>query len=310
LDEADASGLAAWKEQHAMHEPTVAVIGAGIMGSAIATRLLACGLAVTVFDLDAGKVAALVEKGARAARSSEAATMGNRFILLSLNHADIVRAVVFGTDGVVGAATPDRLLIDMSSIDPAETTRMAAELRTRTGMGWVDAPLSGGVPGALSGHLTVMAGGSETDFERAREVLRHLADNCTLMGENGAGQTTKLINQLFCAVLFETLAEAVKLAEAGGVDPHRLPAALAGGRADSAILQEFMGKFARRDFTPTGRIDNMLKDLEALAAFASRLDKPLSLTAAVLALHRHLVASGLGPRDSAEMMRPLDGTLA
>lgn len=190
----------------------------------------------------------------------EEAVSRSAFCVLSLNHANIVRAVVFGEKGVAPAANADKLLIDMSSIDPADTADMAMRLRRETGMAWVDCPLSGGVPGALSGRLTIMAGGSAEDFERARVVMRHLAANYTLMGASGAGQTTKLINQLFCAVLFQAVAEAVKLAEAGGVDPAAIPAALAGGRADNRIMQEFMAKFAARDFSPTGRIDNMLKD--------------------------------------------------
>jgi len=130
------------------------------------------------------------------------------------------------------------------------------------------------------------------------------------MGPSGAGQTTKLINQLFCAVAFEAVAEAVKLAEAGGVDPALIPSALAGGRADSRIMQEFMGKFARRDYEPTGRIDNMLKDLDSLQAFALKTKTPLPMTGTVVEIHRLLCASGLGPRDSAEMMRLLDGKLS
>lgn len=286
---------------------SVSVVGAGLMGSAIAARLLEVGCAVTVFDLDAAKVAALVGKGAKAAASVAEATAASQFSILSLNHADIVRAVVFGENGVAAAASADKLLIDMSSIDPRDTAQMADKLRAETGMAWVDCPLSGGVPGALAGQLTVMAGGSATDFERAREVMRHLCANYTLMGPNGAGQTTKLINQLFCAVAFQAVAEAVKLAEAGGVDPQLIPAALAGGRADSRIMQEFMGKFARRDFSPTGRIDNMLKDLDSLQAFALKTKTPLPMTGQVVEIHRLLCAAGLGPKDSAEMMRLLDG---
>lgn len=286
---------------------TVAVVGAGIMGSAIARRLVDQGWTVSVHDLDAAKLAALVAAGARAAGSVAAAVGASRFTILSLNHADIVRAVVFGENGVLGVASPDRLLIDMSSIDPVETARMSAELRTRTGMAWVDCPLSGGAPGALAGKLTVMAGGAAEDFERAREVMADLCANYTLMGPSGAGQTTKLINQLFCAVAFEAVAEAVKLAEAGGVDPTLVPAALAGGRADSRIMQEFMVKFARRDYSPTGRIDNMLKDLDSLQAFALKTRTPLPMTAAVVEINRLLCAAGLGPRDSAEVMRLLDG---
>ena len=290
-------------------QKTVSVIGAGIMGSAITRRLLERGWNVSVYDLDVAKLAPLVDAGASGAVSVAAATAASRFIILSLNHADIVRAAVFGENGVLTAASPDRLLIDMSSIDPAETARMSVELKGKGRMAWVDCPLSGGAPGALSGKLTVMAGGAPDDFERAREVMADLCANYTLMGASGAGQTTKLINQLFCAVAFEAVAEAVKLAEAGGVDPALIPAALAGGRADSRIMQEFMAKFARRDYTPTGRIDNMLKDLDSLQAFALKTKTPLPMTGAVVEIHRLLCAAGLGPRDSAEMMRLLDGKL-
>jgi 2-hydroxy-3-oxopropionate reductase len=285
----------------------IAIIGAGIMGSAIATRLLACGHHAAVFDLDATKVAALVAKGAAAAITAAAAAQGAEYVILSLNHAEIVRKAVFGPEGVATSATTGKLLIDMSSIDPAATADMAAQLETSTGMAWVDCPLSGGVPGALAGRLTVMAGGRSENFERARTVMQDLCANYTLMGGSGAGQTTKLVNQLFCALAFQAVAEAVKLAEAGGVDPAKIPAALAGGRADSRIMQEFMPKFAARDFTPSGRLDNMLKDLDSVQAFALKTRTPLPLTGAVTEIHRMLIAMGLGPADSAEAMRLLDG---
>jgi 2-hydroxy-3-oxopropionate reductase len=285
----------------------IAVIGAGIMGSAIATRLLDCSHSVHVFDIDAAKVAALAEKGAKAASSPAEATKASRFVILSLNHADIVRKAVFGDGGVADAAGHGKLLIDMSSIDPAATAQMAARLKEYAGMAWVDCPLSGGVPGALAGKLTVMAGGAKEDFERARAVMKDLAANYTLMGGSGAGQTTKLVNQLFCSIAFQAVAEAVKLAEAGGVDPAKIPAALAGGRADGRIMQEFMTKFAARDFTPTGNLGNMLKDLDSIQAFAQLTRTPLPLTSAVTEIHRLLVAMGLGSKDNAEAMRLLDG---
>jgi 2-hydroxy-3-oxopropionate reductase len=152
-----------------------------------------------------------------------------------------------------------------------------------------------------------MVGGDAADFERARTVMQHLCANYTLMGPSGAGQTTKLINQLFCAVAFQAVAEAVKLAEAGGVDPTIIPQALAGGRADNRIMREFMAKFAKRDYALTGRIDNMLKDLDSLQAFALKTKTPLPMTGQVVEIHRLLCAAGLGSRDSAEMMRLLDG---
>lgn len=285
----------------------ISIIGAGIMGTAIATRLLSCGHNLHVFDIDEHKVAGLVQRGAKAAPTIAAATKVSDFVILSLNHADIVRIAVFGPEGVQGSASNQKILIDMSSIDPGATVIMAAQLESTTGMVWVDCPLSGGMPGALAGKLTIMAGGSAPNFERARIVMQDLAANYTLMGGIGAGQTTKLVNQLFCAIAFQAVAEAVKLAEAGGVDPQKIPAALAGGRADSRIMQEFMAKFAARDFAPTGRLDNMLKDLDSVQAFALATKTPLPLTSAVTEIHRLLIAMGLGAKDSAEAMRLLDG---
>ncbi len=282
----------------------IAVIGAGIMGTAIATRLLETGNRVRVFDLDADRVAKLAEKGATAAASPAEATAQSNFVILSLNHANIVRSVVFGEGGVAQAASAGKILIDMSSIDPSETAKMAEQLAAETGMKWVDCPLSGGAPRALTGELTIVAGGEKEDFDHAYTAMQHLSANYTLMGPSGAGQTTKLINQLFCAVAFQAVAEA------GGVDPAIIPQALAGGRADNRIMQEFMGKFAARDYSPTGRIDNMLKDLDALQAFAMKTKTPLPMTGQVVEIHRLLCAAGLGAKDSAEMMRLLDGRLS
>ena len=285
----------------------VAVIGAGIMGSAITRRLLECGHALAVFDLDRTKVDALVAQGARAVASAAQAAAASDFIITSLNSAAIVHAAVFGAGGVAEAANASKLLIDMSSIDPPSTRSFAKTLREQKGMGWVDAPLSGGAPKALLGKLTVMAGGAAEDVARARAVMDSLCATYTHMGPSGAGQTTKLVNQLLCAIGFQAVAEAVRLAEAGGVDAAQLAKALAGGRADSQILQEFGPKMAARDCTPTGRIDNMLKDLEAVQAFAQQQRLPLPLTGAVSELHRSFVAAGIGAEDTVAMMRQFSG---
>ncbi|CAN7496993.1 NAD(P)-dependent oxidoreductase [Variovorax paradoxus] len=290
------------------HRQRIAVIGVGIMGSAIARRLLECGHAVSVFDPDKAKVQALQAQGAHAAPTAADAAAASDFVITSLNAAAVVERALFGENGVVDApADAQRLVIDMSSIDPPSTRRLAQTLRERTGMGFVDAPLSGGAPKALLGQLTVMAGGSVEDVTRARAVMDSLCANYTHMGESGAGQTTKLVNQLLCAIGFQAVAEAVRIAEAGGVDASKLPAALAGGRADSQILREFGPKMAARDYTPTGRIDNMLKDLEAVQSFAQGQRLPLPLAGIVSELHRTFVAAGLGPEDTAAMMRQFDG---
>lgn len=281
----------------------VAVIGIGVMGSAIAGRLLDTGASVSVFDVAPGKCDALAERGARVAISPHDATEAATFVITSLNDADVVESAVFGRDGVAGAAIADKLLVDMSSIDAGRTAAMAERLTAETGMGWVDAPLSGGAPAAAQGTLTLMVGGNDNDVERADPLLSRLSNRITHLGGPGAGQTVKLINQILCANHFMAVAEALRFAEEHGMDATKIPAALAGGRADSSILQEFMGKMARRDFSPTGRIDNMLKDLETVqvASVARRI--PMPCTSLIADLHRMLVAGGLGPADSAEYIR-------
>lgn len=284
----------------------VAVIGVGIMGNAIARRLAACGHDLAVFDLDRGKLGPLVALGARAPASAAEAARGAAFVITSLNSAAIVRGAVFGAAGVSEGLDAGALLIDMSSIDPPSTRALGEELRQRCGAGWVDAPLSGGAPRALLGQLTVMAGGTDADVARAHALMTDLCANYTHMGPAGAGQTTKLVNQLLCAIGFQAVAEAVRLAEAGGVDARRLSQALGGGRADSRILAEFGPKMAARDFTPTGRIDNMLKDLEAVQAFCRSHHLPLPLVGLVSELHRTFVAAGLGAEDTAAMMKQFE----
>jgi 2-hydroxy-3-oxopropionate reductase len=285
----------------------IAVIGAGVMGSAIATRLMAVGHLVHVFDLDTSKITRLVDKGARAASSPAVAAADVDFVLLSLNSAAIVEAAVFGPGGVAEAANAEKLLVDMSSIDPQATRTLAGRLKRDTGMGWVDCPLSGGAPGALAGRLTVMAGGSDADFDRARDVMGCLTANYTLMGSVGAGQTTKLVNQVLCAIGFQAVAEAIALAERGGVAADRIPAALAGGRADSRLLQEFGAKMAHRDYSPTGRLDNMLKDLDSVQALARATQTAMPVTAVIAEIHRAFIAAGQGGDDNAALMRQFDG---
>jgi len=284
----------------------VAVIGVGVMGSAIAGRLLDVGATVAVYDVAPDKCRAFSARGARVAASPRDATAAAEFAITSLNSADVVERAVFGPDGVAAAAAKDTLLVDMSSIDPGRTAALAARLLAETGMGFVDAPLSGGAPAAARGALTLMVGGSAADVARAEPLLKQLSARFTHFGGPGSGQTVKLINQIFCATHFFAVAEAVRFAEQHGVDATKIPAALAGGRADSRIMQEFMAKFARRDFTPTGRIDNMLKDLETVQAAALAKRVPLPVTSLIADLHRMLVAAGLGPADSAEYMRLFD----
>jgi 2-hydroxy-3-oxopropionate reductase len=280
---------------------TLALIGAGAMGGAIGARLVTTGAQLAVFDLDREKVAALVALGAVAAPSAAEAAKGARAVILSLNAPHIVRAAVFGPGGVADGAAKGTLVIDMSSIDPEATKALAAEAAAR-GLRWVDSPLSGGIPKAATGELTLMQGGADADVAEAQGVLAGVASNQTRMGGPGAGQMTKLINQVLCGLGFLAVAEATALADAAGVDAAMIPKALAGGRADSAILQEYMPRMAARDYRRTGRIDNMVKDLNGAADLARLTGTAMPLTALCAEIHRMLTAAGLGGEDQAALM--------
>jgi 2-hydroxy-3-oxopropionate reductase len=284
----------------------VALIGAGAMGGAIGTRLAETGNSLTVFDLDKDKVADLVAKGATAAASAADAAARSDYVITSLNAPRIVDLAVFGAGGVAEGARPGTLIIDMSSIDP-EATRALAARAAEKGLRWVDSPLSGGAPKALIGQLTLMAGGSAEDVADAHKVLGHVASNYTHMGPVGAGQTTKLINQVLCGLNFLAVAEATQLALDAGVDAAKIPQALRGGRADSAILQEYMPRYVSKDYRRTGRIDNMVKDLNGAQDLARLTHTAMPLTAVCAEVHRMLTAAGLGGEDQAALMEYFKG---
>lgn len=284
----------------------VALIGAGAMGGAIGTRLVQTGNRVVVFDLDAEKVAELVRHGAIAAVSAAEAAAQSDYVVTSLNSPQVVEIAVFGEDGVSEGAKPGTLIIDMSSIDP-EATKALADKAAEAGLRWVDSPLSGGAPKALIGDLTLMAGGLDEDVAEAHQVLKHVASNYTHMGPVGAGQTTKLINQVLCGLNFLAVAEATQLALDAGVDAAKIPQALKGGRADSAILQEYMPRFVAKDYRRTGRIDNMVKDLNGAQDLARRTNTAMPLTGLCAEVHRMLTAAGLGGEDQAALMEFFKG---
>ena len=284
----------------------VALIGAGAMGGAIGTRLVETGNDLTVFDLDREKVQALVDKGAKAAGSAAEAASRSDYVITSLNAARIVDLAVFGDGGVADGARPGTIIIDMSSIDPESTKALSAKAAEK-GLRWVDSPLSGGAPKALKGELTLMAGGAAQDVADAHNVLKYVASNYTHMGPSGAGQTTKLINQVLCGLGFIAVAEATQLALDAGVDAAKIPQALKGGRADSALLQEYMPRFVTKDYRRTGRIDNMVKDLNGAQDLARQTNTAMPLTAACAEIHRMLTAAGLGGEDQAAVMEFFKG---
>jgi 2-hydroxy-3-oxopropionate reductase len=278
--------------------PRVSIIGCGAMGSTIGARLLETGCVLTAYDRNPPKVAALADKGATAAASPAQAAADADFVITSLNAATAVRDVVFGAGGAASTLRRGGMVIDMSTIDPASTRALAADAEA-LGLRWLDCPLSGGAPKALTGTLTVMAGGTAEDFEASRVVMDRLCANYTLMGPSGAGQATKLINQVLCALGFVAVAEATQLALDAGVDAEKIPQALKGGRADSAILQEYMPRFAVKDYRRTGRLDNMVKDLNFVQDLARQTGTAMPMTALCAEIHRLMTAAGWGGEDQA-----------
>lgn len=278
----------------------VGVVGLGVMGSAITRRLLATGHEVRVHDIRAEAVDELVAEGAAgAAGAAEVAQAG--LVILSLNTPQIVEHAVFGPRGLLADRSDGVVVIDMSSTDPGRTREYAARAR-ELGARWVDAPLSGGAPGALNGTLSLMVGGESADVEAAMPVLKALATGIAHLGPSGSGQLVKLVNQVLVGCTFAALAESAALVRAAGLQPEDVLGALIGGRADSAVLREFFTKFAELDLTPTGRLRNMVKDLESARDYARSVDIPLPITSAVSELHRWAVAAGHGDADNAALM--------
>ena len=281
------------------------MIGLGVMGRAIATRLLDRLGRLDVTDLSRAAADDLVAGGAVFHDTAAGVAARTEVVVLSLNTAPIVEQVVFGPGGILaGWASRGRagLIIDMSSIAPDRTREFADQVAEQGGA-WVDAPLSGGAPGARAGRLSLMVGGDEPAVARARTVLDHVATRVTHVGGSGGGQFVKLINQVLVGIEFSALAEAAAMTRAAGLAPDAVLAALTGGRADSVLFQEFFVKFADVDLTPTGNIANMVKDLGTAAAAARSAGLTLTVTDAVLAQNEALVAQGYAQGDNANLMR-------
>lgn len=243
--------------------PSIAFAGIGLMGLRMCRRLIAAGFPLTVWNRSPDKCAPLVEAGARQVGSPAELCAAADIVLLCLADTAVVREVVFGAGGIVEGARVGQVLVDHSSLEPAATRAMAAQLESRSGMRWVDAPVSGGTAGAEAGSLAIMAGGRTDDVERVRPVLMHLGQRLTHMGEIGAGQVTKACNQMIVACNALVIAEVVALAERSGVDASLIAPALAGGFADSRPLQFLAPQMASSEFEPIKwHVRTLLKDLD------------------------------------------------
>jgi len=278
-------------------------IGIGLMGRPMTLRLLAAGHEVTVWNRSRDKLAGVLEKGARPADAPAAVARAAEVVMMCVTDQHAAHEVLFGPGGVAEAARPGLIVVDFSSIAPA-SARQFAERLAEKGAGLVDAPVSGGVPGAEKGTLAIMAGGRAEDIERVRPVVMHLAARFTRMGDSGAGQTTKLCNQVIVGSLLAVIADAVRLAEAAGVDARRLPEALKGGFADSLPLQIFGARMAARTFEPSiGSAYLMLKDLQNALDVASQHRIALPLASRALERYHELKDAGKIDKDPAMLVQ-------
>ena len=282
-------------------------IGIGLMGRPMTLRLLAAGHEVTVWNRSRDKLAPVLEKGARAADSPAAVARASEIVMMCVTDQHAAGEVLFGAQGVAAGAKRGLVVVDFSSIAPAAARDYAAKLE-ENGVGLVDAPVSGGTAGAEKGTLAIMAGGKAEHVERVRPVVMQLAQRFTRMGDSGAGQMTKLCNQVIVGSLIAVIGEAVRLAEASGVDAKMLPEALKGGFADSLPLQVFGARMASRTFEPMlGATSIMLKDLENAAAVAKEKAVPLPMARTAAELYRLLTAQGRGEKEISMIVELLSG---
>jgi 3-hydroxyisobutyrate dehydrogenase-like beta-hydroxyacid dehydrogenase len=285
--------------------PSIGFAGAGQLGSAMITRLLADGFKVGAWNRSPAALEPLVALGAKAVETPAELARTHDCLMTCVTDSTAVREIVFGIDGLAAAGHSGQLYIDTSTIDATETREMSETLRRQSGMHWVDAPISGGAAAALTGSMTIMAGGADEDFEAARPIWNALAGKCTLMGPSGAGQSTKMINQVLVLGGFALLAEAAALAMNAGIDAARIPGALAGGRADSRLLQEGFPRMIDPGGPALGKNSVNVKDLELVHDLARDSGTPMPMLAVVTELNRKLIRMGLGDECSTTYIKVL-----
>jgi 2-hydroxy-3-oxopropionate reductase len=272
-------------------------IGLGIMGKPMAGNLLAAGYPVTVHNRSPGAIDDLAQRGATPAASAEEVASGSDIVITMLPDSPDVEEVVLGPAGVAAGIAPGAIYIDMSTIAPASTRRIAAALAER-GVEALDAPVSGGEVGARDGTLTIMAGGSEHGLARAQPIFDVLGKVTTHVGPAGAGQVAKAANQIVVAVTIQAVAEALILARQAGADAERVRTALLGGFAQSRILDLHGERMLHRAFDPGFKLALHRKDLGIALQLAREQHVPLFATAGVAELMDALLAQGAGDRDS------------
>ncbi len=268
----------------------VGFIGLGIMGRPMAKNLLKANVELVVSDLNTEAVSELESLGAA---SGSYAQIGAEcdIVLTILPNGKIVSDVLFSEKGVASTLTNGKLVCDLSSVTPTESKECYNRLK-EIGVGFIDAPVSGGEPGAIAGSLAIMCGGDEDDFNRLAPLFDILGNSALLIGPSGSGSVTKLANQVIVNLGIATVSEALVLATKAGADPMKVYKAIRGGLAGSAVLDAKAPMMCARNFTPGGKISINHKDIKNVINTAHELDVPLPLTAELFEIMQALKVSG------------------
>jgi 2-hydroxy-3-oxopropionate reductase len=284
----------------------VGFIGLGIMGRPMAKNLMEAGYELVLQNRSPEKAEELAEEGnATAAGSPRAVAEACDIVITMLPDSPDVEAVVDGEEGILEGIREGALLVDMSTISPVVTEKLAKKLRER-GASMLDAPVSGGDVGAIEGALSIMVGGSEEDFERARPLFDVMGKVATHVGPTGAGQVVKACNQIVVALNIEAVSEALVLGSKAGVAPEKVVEALSGGLAGSAVMEAKKEKFFSHDFEPGFRIELHHKDLGIALAAGREYGVALPVTAIVDQMLEASKAKGRGDRDHSALLTLLE----
>lgn len=280
----------------------IGFIGLGIMGKPMSKNLLKAGYELVVYDIVRAAVDDVVAAGAEAAGSPrEVAEKCDKFITM-LPNSPHVKEVVLGSNGLIEGARPGSILIDMSSIDPMVSREVAGKLAEK-GIRMLDAPVSGGEPKAIDGTLSIMVGGKQEDFDECYNILKVMGASVVRTGEIGAGNVTKLANQIIVALNIAAMSEALVLATKAGVDPDLVYQAIRGGLAGSTVLDAKAPMVMDGNFKPGFRINLHIKDLANALAAGHSVGVPLPLTAGVMEILQALKVDGLGDADHGAIIR-------
>lgn len=280
----------------------IGFIGMGLMGIPMSNRLLEAGYAVTVWNRNSSKTALPASQGAVVANNIAELCQQSDIIMLCVSDAKAVKEIVLADNGILASLVAGKIIIDFSSIDPETTRELANKVATK-GSCWLDTPVSGGVAGAEQGTLAIMAGGDADVLNSVRPILECLSQRVTRMGDVGAGQVTKICNQMIVSCNVLVMAEVMALAEKSGVDSTMIPQALKGGFADSVPLQLTGPRMAERDYEPAKwHVKTLLKDLDMAKVLAKNNASATPLAGLGAELMRLHASKGFNDRDPSTLI--------